>query len=126
MVRTASATTGRARLLAIVIVMAAVTISLTLHHGVMANSPAEHDHSIAHLLQPAGEPVCLVNCHDRSHSMPVCCGMGLCQSGLPVGPQPVHAPPSLGSTDFYYCALSPRHSSSRIDRPPKNPVRDAV
>lgn len=126
MVLSATVIPARTRLRTILIVMVAVIASMTMHHGAMATSPPPHDHSIAHLSLHAGESACLVECDGQSHSMPICCGMGLCLSGLPVEPQPGHLAPSLDSPGSYSCNLSPRHRSSRIDRPPKNSVRAAV
>lgn len=126
MVRNASIITVRKWLRTILIMMVAVIASMSLHHGAMAASPAAHDHSAAHLDLPVGEADCLVDCDARSHSMPACCGMGLCLSGLPVGPQSARFAPALVSDSSYHRNLSPRSWWSRIDRPPKNSVRAAV
>ena len=104
----------------ILMVMVTVVASMALHHGAMAAAPAAHGHAQSHIDHQAEGDPCAQECRVSSHSIPACCGMGLCLSGLPVG---LHAERYLtrrNAADFLDPGLQPQSTMRRIDRPPKN------
>jgi hypothetical protein len=116
----------RARMRMILMVMVAVVASMTLHHGAMAAAPAAHDHAQLHVEHEVEYAACTPDCSVPSHSVPACCGMGLCLSGLPVPPQAEQYPPRPNATGVLDCGLLPRSFVGRIDRPPKISDRDEL
>lgn len=126
MIRNPSLTAFRMRLHVILVVMVAVVASMTLHHGAMASAPTAHDHVASHLDQRSEDAGCTGDCGTRSHSMPACCGIGLCLSGLPVTPQSKLLVEPESAAGFLDRGLIPKSVVSRIDRPPKNSLRAAV
>ena len=116
----------RTRMRVIFVVMVAVVISMTLHHGAMASAPTAHDHVEAHLDQGWEDARCTGDCGTRPHSMPACCGIGLCLSELPVAPQSELLAEPKSVARAFQRGLLPKSVVNRIDRPPKNSVRAAV
>lgn len=99
-------------------VMLAVVASMTLHHGAMAKSSELDRHHIG-FTSHHGDNSCTANCTPADHSMPVCCGVGLCLSGMPV--DPANLLPEVSDTSFFgrVAAAAPFWMHERIDRPPK-------
>lgn len=126
MVRNASIAAFRMRMRVILIVTVAVVASMTLHHGAMASAPAAHDQVEAHIHHPSEAPDCTGVCGTRPHSMPACCGMGLCLTGLPAEPQSGLSAERQPAKPNFHRGLIPNFIVSRIDRPPKNSVRAVV
>jgi hypothetical protein len=116
----------RTQMRMILMVMVAVVASMTLHHGAMAAAPAAHDHAQLHVEHEVEDAACTQDCSVPSHSIPACCGMGLCLSGLPVTPQAEQYPPQRNATGVLDCGLLPRSFVGRIDRPPKISDRDEL
>ncbi|SMQ67735.1 hypothetical protein SAMN06295905_1569 [Devosia lucknowensis] len=117
MVRSSTLLALRMRVRLVLMVMVAVAASMTLHHGAMASGPVLSTSHASHEHHHGDD--CHGDCSGGVHSMPMCCGMGLCLSGLPVSPQaslrmaPVSVKvPEPDMTD-------PRWPIDRIDRPPK-------
>lgn len=117
MIGSGAGTAAKTRIRLIVAILVAVVSSMTLHHGAMARSdgmpiaPVGAHHQI--------DSSCTDGCGTDRHSMPVCCGMGLCLSGMPVAPiatLPVERTSDIFSepTEFRPCWVF-----VRIDRPPK-------
>lgn len=110
----------------ILMVMVAVVASMTLHHGAMAAAPAAHDHAQLHVEHEVEDAACTQECSVPSHSIPACCGMGLCLSGVPVIIQIEEFPLQRNSTSTLNCGLRAQSMSGRIDRPPKISDRDEL
>lgn len=125
MVRNASATAFRMRIRVILIVMMAVVASMTLHHGAMASAPEAHDHVEAHIHHPSDSD-CTGVCGTHPHSMPTCCGIGLCLTGLPAEPQSWRSAEPQPAKRLFHRDLIPNSIASRIDRPPKSSGRAVV
>lgn len=104
----------RIRVTAMVIV--AVVVSMTMHHGAMASSPALGT-TMAHHHSDHGD--CEGACLSDAHGVVACCGMGLCLSALPVAA--IASMPAYAATDHGIGLLGviPRQAWGRIDRPPK-------
>ena len=116
----------RTRVRVILLVMVAVVASMTLHHGAMASAPTAHGHVELHLDYRLEDAGCTVHCGTRPHSMPACCGIGLCLSELPVAPQSELLAQPRSAACFLHRGLIPKSILSRIDRPPKTFARVAV
>lgn len=106
----------RQRIRLIAMVIAAVVVSMTMHHGAMASSftlgtTTGHHHS------ENGD--CEGPCLSDAHGAVACCGMGLCLSALPIAP--MASMPAYAATDhgIVVRGLIPRQAWGRIDRPPK-------
>jgi len=94
-------------------IMVAVVLSMTMHHSAMAAQPIALHH---HMEQSDGNHCHKAKCQ-HGHSMPECCGMGLCLAAIPVGSvmcpamheqaQPQWVPQSMALWVY-----------NRIDRPP--------
>lgn len=122
MLREAKTLAAGARLRMILIVMAAVVFSLTLHHGAMASTPTAIEQVSHH---DRGDD-CGQDCGLRAHSIPACCGMGLCLSALPMSSQWSLAAVLVSAAGLAIFGLSPRWPPNRIDRPPKGLLSVAV
>lgn len=109
----------------ILMVMVAVVASMTLHHGAMATAPVAHDHHL-HADHQVEGAACTQDCSVPSHSIPACCGMGLCLSGVPVILQIEQFPLQRNATSTLDCSLRPQSMGGRIDRPPKISDRDEL
>tara|TARA_R110002124_G_scaffold252463_5_gene417844 strand:+ start:2956 stop:3393 length:438 start_codon:yes stop_codon:yes gene_type:complete len=107
------------RIRLVLAVMVAVVASMTLHHGAMAQGSELGRHQIASTSNH-GDLACFADCTPTDHSMPVCCGMGLCLSGMPI--DPAELLPELSNTARFakLTTARPLEMRSRIDRPPKN------
>lgn len=120
MVRRTAISTFRAHARLVLVIMLAVVASMTIHHGAMASvistSQSEHAHHEHH-------GTCAGECEPRTHSMPVCCAMGLCLSAL-IG-NDCSEPFAMRQDDVsgLVASVVPRQTSDRIDRPPKYFVR---
>ena len=110
----------------ILMVMVAVVASMTLHHGAMATAPVAHDHAHLHADHQVEGAACSQDCSVPSHSIPACCGMGLCLSGVPVILQVEQFPLQRNATSTLDCSLRPQSMGGRIDRPPKISDRDEL
>jgi hypothetical protein len=99
-------------------VMLAVVASMTLHHGAMAEGSELDRHHIG-LTSHHGDHSCTADCTPADHSMPVCCGLGLCLSGMPVDPSDLL--PEVSDTSLFgrVAPAAPFWMYERIDRPPK-------
>lgn len=110
----------RAHARLVLVIMLAVVASMTIHHGAMASvidtPQLQHAHHENH-------GTCAGDCEPRTHSMPVCCAMGLCLSAL-VG-NDYSEPFAVRHDDVggLVASVMPRQTSERIDRPPKPSVR---
>lgn len=104
----------------ILTIMVAVVVSLTLHHGAMASMAMTHGHVEHH--HQSGQP-CDVGCQPSSHSMPVCCAMGLCVSGITGAPMNSLFPKATTDQVGLLTSFVSRWVAHRIDRPPKEMVR---
>lgn len=113
-----AASRGHTRL--ILAVMVAVLVSMTFHHGAMASVAGMHVHAEQTHSHAGGA---CAECQQRSHSMPVCCAMGLCLSAIPGNFLSATAPPASATMAGTYRSVTPRWSAERIDRPPKGFVR---
>lgn len=122
MLREAKTLAAGARLRMILIVMAAVVSSLTLHHGAMASTPLAIE-QMSHHDRGAD---CGQDCSLRSHSIPACCGMGLGLSALPAVSQSSLSAVRKSAAGLAIFGMSSRWPPNRIDRPPKNRLRVAV
>lgn len=109
----------RTRIRLVLAVMVAVVASMTLHHGAMAQGYELGRHQIASTSNH-GDHACFADCTPTHHSMPVCCGMGLCLSGMPVDPAELLLELSNTARFAKLTTASPLEMRSRIDRPPKN------
>ncbi|QQR40079.1 hypothetical protein [Devosia rhizoryzae] len=115
---------SKAGMRAMMAIMFAVVLSMTLHHGTMAvaaEQPTGHAYSMA---GHHGAEECVGVCGD-AHELLVCCGMGLCLSGLPAAPHttvPIELQANYASEPR---TIEPRRSTDRIDRPPKSLDRAA-
>lgn len=116
----------RTRVRVILLVMVAVVASMTLHHGAMASAPTAQNHAEARIAHPVEDAGCTVDCGTRPHSMPACCGIGLCLSGLPVAPSSELLAARKSVARVFHRGLIPKSLKSRIDRPPKGSARDEV
>lgn len=104
----------------ILAIMVAVLVSMTFHHGAMASAPGMH----VHAEQTHGhEDDACAECQQRSHSVPVCCAMGLCLSAVPGSFVSAFVPFASMTPAGIYHSVTPRWSAERIDRPPKDFVR---
>jgi hypothetical protein len=122
MLREAKSLGFGSRLRMILVIMAAVISSLTLHHSAMAST-----HSITEQLSHHERGAdCGWECSPPPHSMPACCGMGLCLSGLATAAQSSFASPRLSAKASAIFGMSLRWPLNRIDRPPKGPLSVAV
>lgn len=110
---------GHTRL--ILAIMVAVLVSMTFHHGAMASVAGMHTH--AEQAHSHEDYPCATQCQQRSHSMPVCCAMGLCLSAIPGNFLSATAPSASVTMVGTYRSVTPRWSAERIDRPPKGFVR---
>jgi hypothetical protein len=110
---------GGIRIRLLLAVMVAVLASLTLHHGAMARGGEFERQAITSSSHHAGG-ACIADCRSDDHSMPVCCGMGLCLSSMPVDPGDM-LPVMLGADAHAYVLVpTPEWLLQRIDRPPKD------
>lgn len=116
MLRDAKTLAAGIRLRMILIIMAAVVSSLTMHHGAMASSHV----AIEQVSHHEHEANCGQDCGPPSHSMPACCGIGLCLSGLPAASQSSLAAPLHAAEGSAILDIAPRWPPNRIDRPPKD------
>ncbi|MAN44763.1 MAG: hypothetical protein CMF04_00955 [Hyphomonas sp.] len=107
------------RIRLVLAVMVAVVASMTLHHGAMAQGSALDRHQIASTSHH-GDHACVADCTPADHSMPVCCGMGLCLSGMPVDPADLLPEVSDTSVFAQVATAAPIWMYDRIDRPPKD------
>lgn len=107
------------RIRLVLAVMVAVLASLTMHHGAMARG-GDFERQVITSSSHHGGDACVADCTSDHHSMPVCCGMGLCLSGMPVDPGDML--PEMSGTDAfaYVIASGPIRLVPRIDRPPKD------
>lgn len=107
------------RIRLVLAVMVAVLASLTMHHGAMAQGGDFERHAITSSSHHGGD-ACVADCTSDHHSMPVCCGMGLCLSGMPVDPGDIL--PKMSGNDAYAYVIvpGPIWLLQRIDRPPKD------
>ena len=113
-----SAKVGK-RIRLVLAVMVAVLASLTLHHGAMARGGDLERHAITSSSHHGGN-ACVADCTSDQHSMPVCCGMGLCLSSMPVDPGDM-LPEMLGANAIaHLTAPGPFWMFDRLDRPPKD------
>lgn len=101
----------------ILAILVAVVSSMSLHHGAMARSSGV-EHAMSEV-NDHPDVKCEGHCDSDPHSMPVCCGMGLCLSGMPVAP--ITSLPVTRSMDLVpgSAEARPRWTTRRIDRPPK-------
>ena len=99
-------------------VMVAVVASMTLHHGAMAQGSDLDGHAVASMSQH-GPDACVADCTPADHSMPVCCAMGLCLSGMPVDFADILTKASDLSIFAQLAPAGPFKMLNRIDRPPK-------
>ncbi|CAN7508777.1 hypothetical protein [Devosia sp. LjRoot3] len=104
----------------ILAIMVAVLVSMTFHHGAMASVTMTHGHVENH--HQSGQP-CEVGCQPSSHSMPVCCAMGLCVSGITGAPMNSLFPKATTDQVGLLTSFVSRWVAHRIDRPPKEMVR---
>jgi hypothetical protein len=117
-------TTGRVsakfgtRIRLVFAVMVAVVASMTLHHGAMAQGSELDRHQVASTSHDGGH-ACFADCTPTDHSLPVCCGMGLCLSGMPVDPADLLQELSNTARFAQLTTAGPLKMRSRIDRPPK-------
>jgi hypothetical protein len=107
------------RIRLVLAVMVAVVASLTLHHGAMARGSDFERHEITSSSHHGGY-ACVADCTSDHHSMPVCCGMGLCLSGIPVSPGDLLPAMSGAIALANLTAPGPFRMFDRIDRPPKD------
>lgn len=114
------------RVRVILLAMVAAVASMTLHHGAMASAAAAHHHVEAHVDHRSEDASCTGGCGTRAHSMPACCGIGLCLSGLPVAPQPEPCAEPRSVARAFEGSLPRKSVVIRIDRPPKNSIRAAA
>ena len=122
MTRIAAAPQTRAGIRLLMAVLVAVVASMTMHHGAMARTvTSAHDVAATH--HHSGQQ-CAGTCDSERHSMPVCCGMGLCLSGMPVAPNATLPAwqPAILEPNLY--TIRPHWPVERIDRPPKDVLRD--
>jgi hypothetical protein len=122
MVREAKTLAAGAQLRMILIVMAAVVSSLTLHHGAMASTPTAIE-QVSHHDRGAD---CGQDCSPPSYAMPACCGMGLCLWGLPLVSQSSLSAPLQAAKGSAIAGMASRWPPNRIDRPPKHLLSVAV
>lgn len=100
-------------------VMVAVVASLTLHHSAMAVGTDFERYEITSSSHHAGD-TCAADCTSDYHTIPVCCGMGLCLSGTPVNPGDL-LPAMEGAMVFADVTTpGPFRVFERLDRPPKD------
>lgn len=119
---TAAMVTKR-RIRVVLLILVAVVVSMTLHHGAMARSiSTPHTHATSH--HNTGDE-CAGTCVPERHSMPVCCGMGLCLSGLPAAPLAVLMIEAPAARFPILSADRARWATVRIDRPPKDFLHSA-
>lgn len=117
MVRNRTLLAWRRRVQLMLMVMVAVAASMSLHHGAMASGPTlSHDHSAA---EHHHSDDCEGDCGSTVHSMPICCGMGLCLTGLPSSPQAELHLATASSPVADLASTDRRWPITRIDRPPK-------
>ncbi len=100
--------------------------SMTLHHGANGSCSRCAHHAPLHVEHEVEDAACTQECSVPSHSIPACCGMGLCLSGLPVTPQAEQYPPRRNATGVLDAACFHRSFVGRIDRPPKISDRDEL
>lgn len=113
----------RARIRLILAVLVAVVASMTMHHGAMARSNGlSHAAAAAH---HHASHACIGSCEPERHSMPVCCGMGLCLSGMPAAPITTLPPLRPAIMVVGLSATKPQWPLVRIDRPPKDFLQTA-
>ena len=110
----------------ILMVMVTVVASMTLHHGAMAAGPAAHGHAQSHIEHEVDGDLCTQECPASSHSIPACCGMGLCLSGLPVNMREEQYLPRRNAQEVLDWGLQRWSLIERLDRPPKNSGRDEL
>ncbi len=110
---------GRWRMRLIIAVMLAVVSSMTLHHSAMASqfSVAHHQHQDqVHHDNDCGA----LACEQQHHTLPECCGMGLCLAALP-GPAAT-TPPDWNRSPHHPLAthVDVNWPIERLDRPPRH------
>lgn len=107
----------------ILAVLVAVVSSMSLHHGAMARTSGV-EHAVSDVNHHA-DVECEAHCDSDPHSMPVCCGMGLCLGGMPAAPSATL--PVLRTVDRLADVTepAPHRVIVRIDRPPKGFRTDA-
>lgn len=115
MVRMLSLLSVRMRTRLVLMMLVMVVASMTFHHGTMAVSAMDHQ-GAAVAVHHHGEG----DTHERpGHSMPACCGIGLCLSGIPISLATVlmisiALPETMALVD-----VGPHWPHDRIYRPPK-------
>ena len=117
MVRNSTSIAWHRRVRLVLFAMVAVAASMTLHHGAMASGPKlAHTHGVA----AHHGADCHHDCEGAVHSMPICCGIGLCLTGLPVKPENHLRIAPISSAIAGPLAIDTRWPIDRIDRPPKS------
>lgn len=107
------------RLPLMIVIMLAVLASLTLHHGAMASQPAAGHHVQQNHVH-SGDACVSPPCGQQHHTLPECCGLGLCLAALPV-PAVAETPGrSGGSHQLMPLHVDVRWPIHRLDRPPRN------
>lgn len=103
----------------IIAVVLAVVSVMTLHHSAMASQLAVAHHQHQDHVRPDQDCGRLA-CEQHHHTLPECCGMGLCLAALP-GPAAA-TPPTWNRSPRHPVATHVNVSwpIARLDRPPRH------
>lgn len=109
----------RWRLRIVIAVVLAVISAMTLHHSAMASQLAVAQHQHQDHVDHDGDCGVLA-CEQQHHTLPECCGVGLCLAALP-GPAAT-TPPNWNRFPHHPVAahVDVNWPVFRLDRPPRH------
>jgi hypothetical protein len=120
MARNSVSATAYARIWLVLAIAALIVSSLTRHHGAMARDFSFETPGIIASSHHAADARSADRCTSDRHSIPVCCGMGLCLSGIPPKTDDVLSKLSNADALAHLPCPEPFRMFDRIDRPPKD------